>query len=190
MPAPLLRKNEMLDRLMATLRDKGYDGASSADLSAAAGVAESRFRDAFPGGKQEVALRVLQRLDERLAKELLEPLQAKRPPAPKLAAMLATIDELYDGGRSASLLERLGASADRLTFRRALGHAFGVWLDAVEGLCREAGLPKAVARERAEDLVIRIEGALVVAAATGDPAVFARTLVGLGRSLLEAPTDG
>ena len=42
MPAPLLHKDEILDRLLATLRDKGYDGASLADLSAATGLAKSR----------------------------------------------------------------------------------------------------------------------------------------------------
>lgn len=189
MPAPLLHKDEILDRLLATLRDKGYDGASLADLSAATGLAKSSLYHSFPGGKEEIALRVLQHLDAKLAHALFEPLRSRRPPAHKLAAMLATIDEHYDGGRAASLLGRLGASTERLAFRRALGHAFGVWLDAVEALCLEAGLPKAVARARAEDLVVRLEGALVVANGTGDPAVFARTLAALRRSLLAPPTD-
>ena len=50
----------------------------------------------------------------------------------------------------------------------------------------EAGLRPAVARGRAEDLVVRIEGALVVAASTGSTRVFARTLQDLRGSLLSA----
>jgi AcrR family transcriptional regulator len=189
MPAPLLHRNEMLDRLLATLRDKGYDGASLADLSAATGLAKSSLYHSFPGGKEEIALKVLEHLDAQLTASLFAPLRAKLPPARKLAALLVAIDEHYDGGRTASILERLGASADRLAFRRALGHAFGGWLAAVEGLCLEAGLPKAVARARAEELVVRIEGALVVAAGTGDHGVFTRTLSALRRSLLAPATD-
>jgi hypothetical protein len=41
-----------------------------------------------------------------------------------------------------------------------------------------------VARNRAEDLVVRIEGALVVCAGTGDTSVFARTIHDLREGVL------
>lgn len=78
---------QSLDRLLATLRDKGYDGASLADLSAATGLAKSSLYHSFPGGKEEIALRVLEHLDAKLARALFEPLRSNRPPARKLAAM-------------------------------------------------------------------------------------------------------
>jgi AcrR family transcriptional regulator len=190
MPAPLLHKVEVLERLLATLCDKGYDGASLADLSAASGLGKSTLYHYFPGGKEDIARQVMQHLDEQLAKALFEPLRSKQAPARKLAVMLATIDEHYDGGRRASLLGRMCASVERVTFRRSVGHAFGVWIEAVEGLCVEAGLPKRVARERAEDMVVRIEGALVISAGTGDHAIFERTLQALRTSLLAPAREG
>ena len=48
-----------------------------------------------------------------------------------------------------------------VTFEWMLGREYAVWLEAVERLCIEAGLPRAVARARAEDFVVRVEGALV-----------------------------
>jgi hypothetical protein len=57
-------------------------------------------------------------------------------------------------------------------------------MQAVEDVCREAGVPAAEAKTRAEDFMIRIEGALVVCAGTGDLKVFRRTLHDLRRSLL------
>lgn len=190
MPAPLMQKNEVLDRLLATLRDRGYDGASLAELAAAAGLGTSRLARLFPGGKEDIARQVLQHLEERLERAAFAPLRSKQAPARKLAALLAAIDDVYDGGRSASLLERMSASAGRLAFRGALGHAYGVWLDALEALCIEAGLPKRIARDRAEDFVLRIEGALVVASATGDPTFFARTLEAMRTSLLGPRAEG
>ena len=41
MPAPLLTKDEVLDRLMRTFREKGYDGASLAELSAAGVIGDA-----------------------------------------------------------------------------------------------------------------------------------------------------
>jgi TetR/AcrR family transcriptional repressor of lmrAB and yxaGH operons len=188
MPAPLMHKKEVLERLLGTLCDKGYDGASLDDLSATSGLGASRLHDAFPGGKEDIARQVMQHLNDQLAKAVFEPLRSKKAPARKLAELIAAIDAHYDGGRRASLFGRLSASADRLAFRPALVHAFDAWVDAIEGLCVEAGLPRTVARARAEDMLVRLEGALVICAGTGDAAIFARTLKALGTSLL-APRE-
>ena len=59
-------------------------------------------------------------------------------------------------------------------------------MDAVESLCIEAGLSKSVSRARAEDFVVRVEGALIVCAGTNDYGVFGRTLKDLRRSVLAA----
>lgn len=187
MPAPLLAREEVLERLLATFRDQGYDGASLAGLSAATGLGKSSLYHHFPGGKEDMARQVLGHLDQQLTASLFEPLRSRQSPSRKLSAMLATLDAFYEGGARACLLERLGASVDRSSFRRPLAHAFAAWIEAVEALCLEAGLPAAVARARAEDLVVRVEGALVVVAGTGDRGVFARTLKDLRASLLAPP---
>jgi hypothetical protein len=98
--------------------------------------------------------------------------------------MFDTIDAFYDSGKKACLLERLCASVDARRFRRPLGRAFAKWIDAVEALGIESGLPRALARARAEDMVVRIEGALVVSAGTGNSDVFARTIRDLRDHLL------
>jgi TetR/AcrR family transcriptional repressor of lmrAB and yxaGH operons len=184
MPAPILSKEEVLDRLLNTFRDKGYEGASLAELSAATGLVKSSLYHYFPGGKEDMAEQVMAHLDAQLATNLYEPLRSTRTPAKKLNAMLDTIDAFYEGGRKACLLERLSASVDRTRFRRPLRRAYTVWMDAVEAICLEAGLSKGVARGRAEDFVVRVEGALVVCAGTDDYGVFARTIKDLRGSVL------
>ena len=183
MPAALLTREEVLDRLLETFRQRGYDGASLAEMSQATGLVKASLYHHFPGGKTEMAVQVLAHLDRLLADQLYAPLSTSMAPAKKLSAMIDAIDAFYDGGRKACLLERLTASVDRSAFRRPLKRAFAAWIDAVEAVCREAGLPPAVARARAEDFVIRVEGALVVCAGTGDLSVFERTLSSLRRSL-------
>ena len=184
MPALILPKDEVLERLLTTFRERGYEGASLAELSAATGLMKSSLYHHFPGGKVDMAEQVLAYLEARLAADVYAPLGSSQAPAKKLGALLDAIDAFYEGGRKACLYERLSASVDRGKFRRPLKRAFATWMDAVERLCLEAGLPKAIARARAEDLVVRIEGALIVCAGTDDCSVFARTIKDLRASVL------
>jgi TetR/AcrR family transcriptional regulator, lmrAB and yxaGH operons repressor len=131
---------------------------------------------------------VLAFLEEQLELALFEPMRAAGTPRKKLDRMLDTIDAFYEGGKRACLLERLCASVDARRFRRPLGRAFSTWIDAVEALGVESGLPRAVARNRAEDVVVRVEGALVVCAGTGDTSIFARTIRELRESTLARVT--
>lgn len=176
MPAPLLTRSEILARLMRLFREKGFDGASISDISKSTGLGKSSLYHHFPNGKEEMALAVLAHLEEQLDEALFAPMRSGDTPRQKLDRMLDTIDAFYEGGAQACLLERLCASVDAKRFRRPLGRAFSTWIDAVEVLGVESGLPGEVARARAEELVVRIEGALVVCAGTGDTSVFARAI--------------
>lgn len=177
----------MLGRLMELFRQKGFDGASLADISETTGLGKSSLYHHFPDGKQEIALEVLGHLEAQLEQAVFEPMRSADPPPKKLDRMLDAIDRFYEGGHKACLLERLCASVDASRFRRPLGRAFGTWIEAVQALGVEAGLSRAVARQRAEDLVVRIEGALVVCAGTGNTSVFTRTIRDLRESVLARP---
>jgi TetR/AcrR family transcriptional repressor of lmrAB and yxaGH operons len=174
----------MLDRLMDLFREKGFDGASVSDISESTGLGKSSLYHHFPKGKEEMALQVLVRLEDQLERTLFEPMRSGGTPKQRLDRMLDGIDRFYEGGKKACLLERLAASVDATRFRRPLDRAFSTWVDAVEALGVEAGLPRATARQRAEDLVVRIEGALVLCAGTGNTRAFVRTIRDLRGSVL------
>ncbi|MBI5068768.1 MAG: TetR/AcrR family transcriptional regulator [Deltaproteobacteria bacterium] len=183
MPAPLMTREEVLDRLMAAFRKHGYDGASLAELSKRTGLGKSSLYHHFPGGKEQMAVEVLAHLDRTL-RPVFASLSDGRPPDAKLAGLLDAVSAFYGDGKVACLLERLCASADRSRFARPLRASFASFMGAFEQLCREAGLPLAAARARAESAVVRIEGGLVVSAGTGDTGVFQRTLRDLRERLL------
>lgn len=184
MPAPLLSKDEVLDRLLDAFRDKGYEGATLSDLSDATGLNKSSLYHYFPGGKEEMANEVLAHMDRHVTSTLYDLIKSAKTPGKKLALLLDGFEAFYEGGRKACLLERLATSAGRAHFRKPLQRAFGAWMEAVEAICLEAGFSRAVARARAEDFVVRVEGALVVCAGRDDVGVFARTIKGLRASVL------
>jgi TetR/AcrR family transcriptional repressor of lmrAB and yxaGH operons len=61
------------------------------------------------------------------------------------------------------------------------------WIEAIAVMLHETGLPARIARERAEDAVIRIQGGLVMARAKDDVVPFQRTLKSLPQDLLRKP---
>jgi AcrR family transcriptional regulator len=183
MPAALATRTEVLDRIMESFRKHGYDGASLATLSKRTGLGKSSLYHHFPGGKEQMALAVLAHLNAGLS-VTFQAVADEPDPKKKLHLMLDAIDAFYDGGKKACLLERLVASVDRARFGAPLRSTFADWISVLTDIGRAAGLTAAVARRRAEGAVVRIEGALVVAAGMSDPSVFARTLDELRATLL------
>lgn len=186
MPAAIRPLDEVLDLLLDTFRKDGYDGASLARLSKITGLGKSSLYHYFPRGKEEMLAKVLRHLEARLERDLFAPMRESGSPKAKLNAMLDVIDAFYEGGKRACLLERACASVDRARFRKPLQHVFASWIGALEGLCLEAGVERGQARHRAEDVVARIEGALILSAALSDTAPFARALQQIRDSLLAA----
>jgi TetR/AcrR family transcriptional regulator, lmrAB and yxaGH operons repressor len=187
MPAPLMSREQVLARLLDTFRTSGYDGASLSEISEATGLGKSSLYHHFPGGKEDMARQVLAFLEQQLRDSVFEPLAGAGSPKSKLEKIVRAIDEFYEGGRKACLLEKLCASVDSSRLHEPLARCFGTWLAAIEQVAREAGLAPALARTRAEDFVVRVEGALVVVAGTGDVGVFERTLRQLRTSTLAPP---
>jgi TetR/AcrR family transcriptional regulator, lmrAB and yxaGH operons repressor len=103
-------------------------------------------------------------------------LQGQGSPRERLERMLQALDSLYAGGRDACVLGNLAVGGARQLYQRQLRSTFSAWVEALERLALEAGISRRTARERAEDLVLQIEGALVLSSGLDDPTPFRRML--------------
>jgi AcrR family transcriptional regulator len=186
-PPALLSRDEVIERLMRVVRRAGYDGASLAELSKATGLGKSSLYHYFPAGKDDMVRAVLEHLETQLRDTVFSPLRGPGPARRRVEEMVQTIDEYYRGGREACVLGNLVLGTSRTRFRRQLQAIFDEWIDALAGALVDAGVGRALARARAEDAVIRIEGALVLAGAMGDVSLFARSLKQMPSDLLAPP---
>ena len=184
MPPATLTRDQAIDRLMMVVRKYGYDGASLAELSKSTGLGKSSLYHHFPGGKDDMVRAVLDRLEAQLRDSLFAPLAGGGTPRRRLDEMVRTLDAFYRGGREACVLANLVLGSTRKRFHKQLSRIFEAWIEAIAGALADAGLARTLARARAEDAVLRIEGALVLAGAVADPSVFARTLRQLPVELL------
>jgi TetR/AcrR family transcriptional regulator, lmrAB and yxaGH operons repressor len=184
MPAALLSRDEVVARVLSVVRSQGYDGASLAELSKATGLGKSSLYHHFPDGKDDMVAAVLDYLEQTLDANVFAPLRAQGTPLARLQHMNVALDEFYARGREACLLASLGIGDSSKPFHPRVRHIFQRWLDAITVVLRDAGMSRAAAKGRAEEALVLIEGALVLARSLGDAGIFSRTLKSLPDRLL------
>lgn len=177
----------LLMQLAAVFRDHGFEGASMARISAATGLGKGSLYNAFPGGKDEMAAKVLAMIDDWFEAEVFTPLRATDTPA--VAAVGAMLDAcqgyFWSGGRIC-LLGAFALSDTRDRFAAAISGYFLRWRQTLTAALIRLPLPEDQAAALSEEMLSRIQGGLVLARSLNDPACFVRELDRL-RARLAAP---
>lgn len=184
MPAPLLSREAVVDRLLGAFRRYGYDAASLGQLSNATGLGRSSLYHYFPGGKEEMARAVIDRVDQWAQEAVLAPIKGSGTPERKLNQVIAALHDYYGGGAEACLFGNFVVGDANVVFHDQLSAAFHQLIEGLALLARDKGVPAREAQQRAEDAVVRIQGALIVSRGLGDPAPFRRVLKQLPQTLL------
>jgi TetR/AcrR family transcriptional repressor of lmrAB and yxaGH operons len=179
MPAALASKDEIIDRLFTVFRDRGFDGASLADLSRATGLGKSSLYHHFPAGKEQMAEAVLGRAEALIENTILHVAQSPEPLKVRARKIVATLEHIYAGGRTSCVLGHLATAGIGTAAQQSLRRSFEQWIDAIAELARDAGMSPVRARNYAEDWVAQVQGALTLQAATGNTGSFQRTLTAL-----------
>jgi AcrR family transcriptional regulator len=180
-PAAIASKEEIIDRLFTVFRDRGFDGASISDLSRATGLGKSSLYHYFPQGKEQMAEEVLARATGLIDHAILDVARSEASLKLRVRKIIATLEQIYSGGRTPCVLGQLATAAIGNTARKHLREAFEHWICAIAELALEAGMPGSRARKFAEDWVASLQGSLLLQAATGDTGPFERTLKSLLR---------
>ena len=189
MPGRSVDDERLAERLLDVFREVGFEGASLSRISEATGLGRSSLYHHFPRGKEQMAERVAERVAERFAGEVLAAAGVEEPLVDRIEAIAEALDGFYEGGRRSCVLDTLTVGTPGEATSGCLRAAARAWIGVFASLAGEAGVPARLARERAEDAVCAIEGALVVARATGDTGPFRRALATLGERLTARPDD-
>lgn len=181
----MVADGELVERLSATFREVGYEGASLSLLSEATGLKRASLYHRFPGGKEQMGLEVLRDAGAWLGENVLTPLAGPGTPRERVAAMVASLDAFYASGRKACLLNLLSSPiGSDGPFSQPIRALLTAYADALARLAEEAGQPPIEARRRALRTIALIQGSLVLARGLGDPQPFRQTLDALPDELL------
>lgn len=182
-------RQEAVIRLVDVFRRYGYEGASMAKLSEVTGLGKSSLYHHFPGGKAEMAAAVLDYLGTGLETKILAPLRLPGDPCDRIRAMNAEVARFYQQGQQACLLALLSFGEAHDLFAEDVRQAFMNWIRALAAVVMEAGFSEEIAVQRAEDAILQIQGAIVLAHGLGDSQPFKRVLERLPEQLLLSDSE-
>jgi len=177
MPAPLISRDEVVSRLFTAFRTFGYEGATLARLSAATGLGRASLYHYFPDGKEGMVREVLDAARRWLLDNVKAPLERKAGSrASNLRAAMRALGAGYDNGQASCLVNLLGVGDAHDIARESLRETARIYLADFESFAQSCGLTRGAAHALAIDTVSQIEGALVMARALDDQAVFTKAL--------------
>jgi len=185
MPRTTISREDAIERIAEEFRCSGYAATSVSQLAEATGLGRASLYHHFPGGKEEMVREVFRKVGEEVG-QILGRLQAPGDPRERITASMRAVERFYGGGAKNCLLGSMVLSGGLELFAEELGGAFGAWIDALSAVMEDASIPRQTARRRAEDAVVRLQGALVVTRGTQDPKFFRRMLAELPDELLKA----
>jgi TetR/AcrR family transcriptional regulator, lmrAB and yxaGH operons repressor len=183
-----VERTEILRALGEVFRAHGYEGASLTLITEATGLGKGSLYHLFPDGKEQMAAEVLADIDAWFERNIYAPLRTAEDPARAIAAMIAGVDRYFHSGDRVCLVGMVALGAARDTFAETVDSYFARWQVALASLLRRSGLSNSHAQRRAEDALLTIQGALVLARARNDAKIFRRALSDLTARLL-APSD-
>ncbi len=167
---------ELMAAATDVFRTYGYEGASLSKLSEATGLEKASLYHRFPGGKEEIALAVTRSVGAWFEQHVLQPLSCQDTPAKRVRFVSQQLRKFYRDGSTACVLDTLSLSGNSEVLSDSLRGMLTAWLDAFTRIARESGLSAGVARERAEQAVIAVEGSLVLARVLQDKRPFLKVV--------------
>lgn len=179
MPVASASKDEIVDRLFIVFRDRGFEGTSLADLSLATGLGRSSLYHYFPGGKDQMAAAVLARAEAVIENQIFQVAQSTEALGIRIRKIVSALEQMYSGGQTPCILGQLATASLGPSARESLRNALERWTAAIAKLARDSGMSDGLAIEFAEDWIARLQGALIVRAASGSTQPFERVLIAL-----------
>jgi AcrR family transcriptional regulator len=175
-------RDEIVAQLAEVFRTHGYEGASLARLGAGTGLGKGSMYNFFPGGKEEMAQVVLAHIDSWFRSQVFAPLRTAPDSADSAAGvahMLDAVERYFQSGRSVCLVGVFALGHERGLFADTIRAYFAEWIEALAAALVRGRHTHVEAMALAEEAVGAIQGALVLARAADDPALFTRALARL-----------
>jgi hypothetical protein len=97
--------------------------------------------------------------------------------------MCDRLSELYESGRQPCMSATLLLGSARDLFHDRVQARYCAWIGAVAQVLMDSGLDLTTAQQRGEDMVITIQGSLIVAQGLNNPEIFQRSIQQLPQQL-------
>lgn len=175
MARTIAERHDALPALGEVFREHGYEGASLALITESTGLGKGSLYHFFPGGKEEMANAVLDDIHAWFEREVFMPLQTAEPDV-GIATMFAACSQYFLSGQRICLVGGLAIGKVRDRFSQQISAYFSRWETVLTKALRKKGYPAKEAHSLAEDVLIGIQGSIVLTRALHDDQIFVRNL--------------
>jgi AcrR family transcriptional regulator len=176
-------QDELTAGFFEVFRKVGYDGASLEALASASGLKKSSLYHRFPGGKQEMATEVLKYSASWVSANITNVLREDGAPTKRLTMAMKHVNALYSGGQKACILRALSMDNGLELFSTFINGTLADLIDAFTVIASDLGWSATAAAIEAEDVVIKIQGSLIVSRGMSNEYIFKRTLIDIENRL-------
>lgn len=168
-------RDDVIALVAEVFRGLGYEGASLSRMTERTGLGKGSLYHFFPGGKEEMAGAVLDHVAGWFEAHVFKPLrQAEAESA--IAGMLSAVDGYFRSGGRVCLVGAFALEETRDTFSDRISGYFRQWIGDLAAALIRGGRGQAQAAALAEEIVLEIQGALVLSRALGDNGPFTRMI--------------
>ena len=174
----LHERADVIPLIAEVFREFGFEGTSLSRITEKTALGKGSLYHFFPGGKEEMAGAVLAHVDAWFEREVFAPLRDD-PPDVAIARMWRAVDDYFRSGRRVCLVGAFALDETRDRFAAVIAGYFTRWIAALRDALVRRGWEARAANDSAEEAVFGIQGALVLARAMRDDAVFGRALARL-----------
>ncbi len=147
--------------LSAVFRLHGLDGTSMQTLAHVTGLSKASLYHHFPGGKDEMAEKVLVEEGRRLQTLVLSPLDGPEP-INALFESLKGVAEFYGGDVPQCLMNSIMLGRGQELFRDRIAAVVGIWCQRLAAAYSKAGNSEEEANAWALYALQRLQGALIL----------------------------
>ena len=186
-PEREMPKREIVVRQLAEVfREYGYEGTTLSIITGKTGLGKGSLYHFFPGGKEEMAEAVLTHINEWFETQIFEPLDSATSPGAGLSIMLQNVTDYFESGERICIVGMFALGESRDRYSKEITRFFDAWRKAVLRTLRKAGVSKRRAESLAIEVLVAIQGGLVLSRASDDTEMFRTTIERLKASLRDA----
>src|SRR5258708_4152631 len=160
MARSIAERADVLPQLAEVFRAHGDEGATLALISDATGLGKGSLYNFFPGGKEQMAMEVLDSIDRWFVDNIYTPLRTSTDPAKGIVDMFVAVDDYFRSGQRACLVGAVALGASRDLFDERGKTYFSRWIYALAAPLRRPGHARATPPPPADQTVPQITSPL------------------------------
>jgi len=178
-------REEVIPKLREVFRENGYEGTSLSVITQQTGLGKSSLYHHFPNGKTEMAEVVLDDIGMWFEEFVFMPLRECEDAISGIKIMFKEVNRYFDSGNRICLVGAFALDNTRDQYPEKVRDYFKAWIDALTIALKRKYISHTEAKTLAEDAVVIIQGALVLARSQDDTKFFTRTLKRLEKRMLD-----